>query len=180
MTLVHTIGHSTRSLEEFLGLLRTFAINHVVDVRRFPASRRHPHFARDALAAALAGAGMGYTHEPAMGGFRSPRQDSPHVGWRTPGFRGYADHMESPEFQTALERLIERARAERVAVMCAEATPWRCHRQLIADALVARGAEVIHILGSARGESHALRPGVRVLDGGRRLVYEGEEGDRAL
>lgn len=149
----------------------------LVDVRRFPGSRRHPQFSRDALAASLAGSGIIYIHEPDLGGRRPARPDSPHTAWRVEAFRGYADHMETPEFQAALARLIERGVRETVAILCAEAVPWRCHRRLIADALVAQGIPVRNILGPGRTDAHELDPNARVLPGGR-LVYDGPESDQ--
>jgi uncharacterized protein (DUF488 family) len=171
MPPVLTIGHSTRSLEEFLGLLTENGVRELIDVRRFPGSRRYPHFSRDRLATALGEAGIAYRHEPDLGGHREPRPDSPHTAWRLAAFRGYADHMDAPAFQSALARLRERSAAASCAVMCAEALPERCHRQLLADALVVRGTEVRHILGPARTEAHAVHPAARALAGGR-LVYD--------
>jgi len=169
--VVYTLGHSTLPLDDFLGIVRAHRIATIADVRRFPASRRHPHFARDALAAALARAGVSYVWLPALGGRRPVRPDSPHVGWRVAGFRGYADHMESAEFEADLARLLALARERPTAVLCAEAVPWRCHRQLIADALVARGVEVRHVRGSGPPEPHRLTAFAR-LDG-ERIVYDG-------
>jgi uncharacterized protein (DUF488 family) len=153
---IWTIGHSTRSIEEFFALLTAHEIRCLVDVRRFPASRRHPHFHADVLRASLAEAGIDYEHRVALGGRRSARPDSTNLGWRTAGFRGYADHMQTGEFQRALEELMAYGTKQKTAVMCAEAVPWRCHRQLIADALVARGWTVRHILGPDRSENHRL------------------------
>ena len=164
--MIYTIGHSTRSWAEFLGLLTAHDIAHVVDVRRYPASRRYPQFAGDALAAALADVGIGYEHAPDLGGRRVARRDSVNTAWRSASFRGYADHMETPAFQTALARLLEVGRTGRTAVLCAEAVPWRCHRQLIADALVASGESVAHILTEARLEPHHLSSHARVIGGG--------------
>ncbi|TXF11877.1 DUF488 domain-containing protein [Pelomicrobium methylotrophicum] len=172
MALVYTVGHSTRKLEAFLDLLRQHGIQQLVDVRRFPASRRHPHFAREPLAQALSAAGIGYVHEPALGGWRSPRPGSPNTAWRQKSFQGYADHMDTPEFRAALERVIAAACPRPTAVMCAEITPWRCHRQLIADALVVRGHAVGHIVTAQQTETHRLHPGARALEDGR-LVYAG-------
>jgi uncharacterized protein (DUF488 family) len=181
MPPVLTIGHSTRSGEELLALLAEQEVEALVDVRRFPASRRHPQFSRDALEAALAGAGIQYIHEPDLGGRRAARPGSPHTAWRVEAFRGYADHMETAGFQAALERLIRLSAEKTTAILCAEAVPWRCHRRLISDALVARGIEVRHILGPGRADPHELDPNAQVLDGGRRLVYSGPEGgQRAL
>lgn len=176
----YTIGHSTRTLEEFLALLAAHGIRTVVDVRRYPASRRHPHFAQAALARALGGAGIEYLHEPDLGGRRNARPDSPHTAWKSAGFRGYADHMETPAFQAALERLIVRGNDKEVAILCAEAVPWRCHRQLIADALVARGVPVVHILGPGATRQHELPPFAKVQLDGRRLSYPAPHDQAAL
>jgi uncharacterized protein (DUF488 family) len=138
-------------------------------VRRFPGSRRYPHFGKEALRAALGAADIAYRHEPDLGGRREPRADSPNTAWRVAAFRGYADHMASPEFRAALERLVAE-RAASPAVMCAEAAPWKCHRQLVADALVARGFEVVHLLAPGRREPHALNPAAVAGPGGS-LVY---------
>ena len=173
MPPVFTIGHSTRSSGELLELLAEHGIEVLVDVRRYPGSRRHPQFSRDALAAALAQAHIEYMHEPDLGGRRAARPDSPHVAWRVDAFRGYADHMETPEFQAALERLIALARERRTVILCAEAVPWRCHRRLISDALVAREVEVRHILGPGRADPHEIDANARVENEGRRLVYSG-------
>ncbi len=170
--MVFTVGHSTRPVEQFIALLAENAVDLLVDVRRFPGSRRFPQFGRDALAASLAAAGVTYRHEAGLGGRRTPAPESPNTYWRNAGFRGYADHLATDEARTALERLVNEQGLHRPAVMCAEAVPWRCHRQLIADALVARGIEVRHILSSGRTELHALSAGARVLSGGR-LVYPG-------
>src|SRR6185295_8246212 len=131
---VFTIGHSTRAIEELLELLAEHGVRVLVDVRRYPASRRHPQFSREALAASLARAGIEYVHEPDLGGRRAARPDSQHTAWRVEAFRGYADHMETPEFKAALERLQRRAAETPTAILCAEAVPWRCHRRLISDA----------------------------------------------
>ncbi|HET9708218.1 MAG TPA: DUF488 domain-containing protein [Gemmatimonadales bacterium] len=165
--MVYTIGHSTREFPEFLRLLESQGIGHLVDVRRYPASRRHPQYARAALEEALLAAGIAYTHEQDLGGRRQPRPDSPHSGWRSPSFRGYADYMDTDAFQAALGRLIALASESRTAVMCAEAVPWRCHRQLIADALVARGHDVGHILSETRVDAHRLTPFARIESDGR-------------
>ena len=168
--VVHTLGHSTLALEDFLRLLAAHAIDAIVDVRRFPASRRHPHFAREPLAAALDARGIAYAWLPALGGRRDPKPDSPHVAWRNASFRGYADHMDSAEFQEGLADLLGLARDRRAALMCAEAVPWRCHRQLIADVLVVRGVEVLHITGGGRADAHRLTPFARPE--GTRVVYD--------
>jgi uncharacterized protein (DUF488 family) len=165
--VIYTIGHSTRELDEFLGLLAAHHVTRVVDVRRYPASRRYPEFARDALATALEEAGIRYHHEADLGGRRAARRDSANTAWRSLAFRGYADYMETPEFEGALVRLRDLARARPTAILCAEAVPWRCHRQLIADVLVARGEEVGHILGATRVDPHRLSAHARVLAGGQ-------------
>jgi uncharacterized protein (DUF488 family) len=157
--VIYTVGHSTRPQEELITILKEAGVELLVDVRRFPGSRRHPQFGKEALRAGLAEAAIAYRHEPDLGGRRDPRPDSPNTAWRVAGFRGYADHMASPEFRAALERLIVPA-AGPAAVMCAEAVPWKCHRQLIADALVARGVEVVHLLGAGQRQPHSLNPAV--------------------
>ena len=154
---VLTIGHSTRTIEEFIHLLKTHGATCVLDVRTLPRSRRNPQFNRDTLPASLKEVGIAYTHMAALGGLRRPRPDSINTGWRNPSFRGYADHMQTPEFGASLENLIELAKKQRVALMCAEAVPWRCHRSLIADALIARGVPTEHIISESRREAHALR-----------------------
>ena len=172
--LVLTIGHSTHSLEEFLRFLQAHGVETVVDVRTVPYSRHNPQFNREELANKLAAAGIGYRHLPGLGGWRRPRPDSPHMGLRTPGFRGFADYMDTPEFAEHLENVMELARRQQVALMCAEAVPWRCHRSLIADALLARGVAVEHILGLSRRQPHTLTPGARIA--GSRLTYPRDEG----
>jgi len=143
----------------------------IVDVRRFPASRRYPHFGRDALARALAETGRGYEWIEALGGRRRAAPDSPHVAWRNESFRAYADHMDGQEFRTALDRLVALATERSTAVLCAEAVPWRCHRQLIADALVARGVDVRHVIGPEPAAPHRLSAFARLA--GSRVVYDG-------
>lgn len=161
-----TIGHSTRTEDEFLALLTTHGIRRLVDVRRYPFSRRYPHFNREHLAAGLHNAGILYSHEPGLGGRRSARPDSKNLGWRTAGFRGYADYMETEEFQRALEELMAYGTNKSTVILCAEAVPWRCHRQLIADALLARGWTVRHILLSGRTDVHRLTT-FALIDHGR-------------
>ena len=172
---VYTVGHSNRSASEFLELLRSHGIRRVADVRRFPGSRRNPHFGRDPLQATLAEAGIEYEHVEELGGRRgTPAADSPNTAWRVAAFQAYADRMAEPEWIEAFEALEERCTREPVAVMCSEAVPWRCHRRLIADALVVRGWEVRHILGPGRFRLHELQDFARVLPDGR-LVYPGEQ-----
>lgn len=165
--MVYTIGHSTREFPEFLRLLQSHGIHNLVDVRRYPASRRHPQYARATLEQALGAAGIAYIHEVDLGGRRQPLPDSPNTGWRSQSFRGYADYMDTDAFQAALARLIAHAQQSRTAVMCAEAVPWRCHRQLIADTLLARGHDVLHILSGTRVDAHRLTPFARIESDGR-------------
>jgi uncharacterized protein (DUF488 family) len=170
---VYTIGHSTHELEPFMGLLRRHGIRCLVDVRAFPSSRRVPHFNADPLRRALAEHGTEYRHIPELGGRRRARPESPNSGWRVAGFRAYADHMETAAFESALESLCDGARTAATAVMCAEGPWWRCHRRLIADALLVRGFDVEHI--GPRGEltAHEL-PGFAVVEDGR-LSYPAEQ-----
>ena len=170
MTIL-TVGHSTRSIDDFLALLKAHGVERLVDIRTIPQSRRHPHFGQALLSQALAAAGIGYTHLRDLGGLRKPRPDSVNTAWRHPSFRGYADYMQTPAFAAALDELIALAGGERVAIMCAEAVPWRCHRQLVADALVARGVEAREIESATRTRAHALSPWARVRDG--RVTYPG-------
>ncbi len=150
-TTIYTVGHSTRSAEELLALLREAGVERLADVRAYPTSRRHPQFNRDVLAAWLGEAGIDYRHLPGLGGRRSPVPGSVNGGWREVAFQGYADHMRSPEFQDALAGLEAAARESPTAIMCAEAVWWRCHRRLIADALVTRGWRVEHLgIGEGR------------------------------
>lgn len=164
-----TIGHSTRTADEFIALLRGHAIRELVDVRMIPFSRRNPQFHSETLERELAEAGIPYRSMKSLGGRRKARADSINLGWRNAGFRGYADYMQTPEFWGALEELLDLAAARPTAIMCAEAVPWRCHRSLIADAALVRGWTVRHILSPARADEHALSSSARVLDG--RLFY---------
>ncbi len=141
----------------------------LVDVRTLPASRRMPHFGKAALERSLPARGIAYVHMPELGGLRKPKSDSVNLGWRNPSFRGYADYMQTDEFWSAIDRLRELARARRVAIMCAEAVPWRCHRSLIADALLVRGVEVRDITGVGEPTVHSLTPFARVE--GERITY---------
>jgi uncharacterized protein (DUF488 family) len=159
---IMTIGHSTRTAEAFLSLLEAHGVQAIADVRRIPKSRRHPHFAGEALERILARHGLAYAHFPGLGGLRKGAPDSSNAGWRHPSFRAYADYMGTSEFQQALESLLTFATKFPVAVMCAEAQWWRCHRQLIADALVARGIDVRHIMSAASAPVHELTSFARV------------------
>jgi uncharacterized protein (DUF488 family) len=169
MPTIFTIGHSTRSLDELLGLLRGHDVGIVADVRTVPKSRRHPQFGREALADALGRAELRYLHLPDLGGLRRPRPDSPNAGWRNASFRGYADHLATEEFARGLAELLSLTDEGTVAAMCAEAVPWRCHRSLIADALLIRGRPVEHILGPGPTRPHRLTPFARV--DGQSLTY---------
>jgi uncharacterized protein (DUF488 family) len=164
-----TIGHSTRSFEEFLGLLAREGATHLVDVRAFPTSARYPHFSRPAFDRALIDAGLRYSHLPSLGGRRRGRRDSHNTLWKNASFRAYADYMETREFKDALEDLLKLARLEPTAIMCAEAVPWRCHRLLISDAAVAADCSVLHIL-DAGTEAHRLTSFARVEEG--RVRYD--------
>ncbi len=175
--VLYTVGHSTRTAEEFLALLEAHWVEGVVDVRRYPASRRHPHFGAEPIAAALEGVGIAYRHEPALGGRRSGRADSPNTAWRSAGFRAYADHMASETFGEGLERLARDARVRRTAILCAEAVPWRCHRQLVADALTLRGWSVRHILGPGAARPHEPNEHARLREDGT-VVYPAPEDDQ--
>lgn len=171
---VWTIGHSTRTFEDFLALLHEHRIQLLADVRHVPASAHVPWTNQDSLAASLRAAGLAYEHRLDLGGYRKARPDSTNTGWRNAGFRGYADYMETPEFARALDALIARAKEARTAAMCAEAVPWRCHRGLLSDALVVRGVRVVHILGPGKTQDHALTPFARVKGG--RLTYPAPRG----
>jgi uncharacterized protein (DUF488 family) len=167
------IGHSTRTLETFIPLLQTYEVKQVVDVRTVPRSRHNPQFNRETLPDDLKAAGIGYLHMPGLGGLRRPRPDSTNIGWRNASFRGFADYMETPEFENHLGKLIEFAQLKRVALMCAEALPWRCHRSLIADALEVRGIRVAHILDATHLPPHRMTPFAQV--DGTGLVYPPEK-----
>jgi uncharacterized protein (DUF488 family) len=160
--IVLTIGHSTRTLEEFIGLLQAHGATRVVDVRTVPRSRHNPQFNKASLPRALKKAGLGCVHLPGLGGLRHAKRDSLNVGWRNASFRGYADYMQTPEFELSLEELIGLANQDRIALMCAEAVPWRCHRSLIADALLVRGIRTEDIMSLTRRQVHVLTPFAKV------------------
>jgi uncharacterized protein (DUF488 family) len=162
---IWTIGHSTRSIEEFIALLNESNIKAVADVRRFPGSRRHPQFSQSQLATALADAGMEYFHLPELGGRRAPRRDSPNTAWRNEAFRGYADYMMTADFRAGMKRLLEIARRSRTAILCAEALWWRCHRSLIADELKVEGHTVWNILGPGKVQLHPFTSAARIFNG---------------
>jgi uncharacterized protein (DUF488 family) len=166
---VWTIGHSTRTLAELVTMLRAHDIATLVDVRAVPRSQRHPHFSKDALAESLPQAGIAYVHMPGLGGLRKARPNSSNTGWRTEAFRGYADYMQTDAFARHVDALMAVAKDSRVSIMCAEAEPWRCHRNLLADALVVRDVEVRHIVGGGAVARHSLTPWAQ--RDGTRLSY---------
>jgi uncharacterized protein (DUF488 family) len=166
---VFTVGHSTHTLPEFVRLLRTYGIEGIADIRTVPRSRHNPQFNADTLAPALADAGIAYEALKALGGLRHTRKDSPNLGWRNESFRGYADYMQTEAFEAGLAQLIELSRTARTAIMCAEAVPWRCHRSLVADALLARGIPAVEILSEKGWRLHALTPFAHV--DGTRITY---------
>jgi len=170
--LVVTIGHSTRSLDDFIDLLKTHGVGKVIDVRTVPRSRHNPQFNRDTLPESLRSARIGYKHIPGLGGLRHALRDSPNMGWRNSSFRGFADYMLTEEFEKSLEKLIGLVRRKRICLMCAEAVPWRCHRSLIADALQVRGITVEHIMSKSQPQLHKLTPFARV--DGTRITYPPE------
>ena len=167
--VVLTVGHSTRALEAFIQLLQAHGVKRVLDVRTVPRSRRNPQFNRELLPNSLGQAKIGYTHLKELGGLRHPLPDSLNTGWRNSSFRGFADYMQTPEFAAGLAKLMKFASRAQVALMCAEAVPWRCHRSLIADALVVQGVRVEHILSATRRKEHSLTPFARVE--GTRITY---------
>lgn len=169
---IYTVGHSSRPLDEFVALLSAHGITLLIDVRTMPRSRSNPQFNVDTLPGQLAKARIKYQHLPGLGGLRRPRPGSPNAGWRNRSFQGYADYIQTPEFAENLETVLAAARRETVALMCAEAVPWRCHRSLIADALVVRGIRVDDILSRTRAQEHRLTPWARV--DGTRLTYPPE------
>jgi len=171
--VIHTVGHGNRSIEEFIGLLREARIGYLVDVRAYPASRRHPHFSQEALGETLAEAGVRYVWEgKALGGRRRPGRNSPHVALRNPAFRAFADHMATQDFRDGVTRLAALARTAPAAIMCAERLPWQCHRFLISDYLAARGEQIVHLVGARAQREHRLSAAARLQDGN--LVYDGE------
>jgi uncharacterized protein (DUF488 family) len=177
---IFTIGHSTRPIEEFIELLQSNGVKQLVDIRTIPKSRRNPQFNTESLDASLARASIAYVHMKALGGLRHPRKDSANLGWRNASFRGYADHMQTPEFRAAIDQVIRLAGEKPTALMCAEAVPWRCHRSLVADALSVRGIEMLEIVSSAPPKEHKLTPFAEV--NGTQITYpkEGEAGQLPL
>jgi uncharacterized protein (DUF488 family) len=171
---IYTVGHSTRSLDELVELLKAHGVAGVADVRRFAGSRRLPHFNAENLAGELPRRGLAYVPCPLLGGRRKPSADSVNVGWRNASFRAYADYMQRPQFDEGLERLMDAARATPMAMMCAEAVPWRCHRSLIADALIVRGWTVMDVMSQTKATPHKLTPFARVE--GTTITYPAETG----
>ena len=170
---IWTIGHSTRTIEEFIALLHLQGIRLLADVRRFPGSRRHPQFGQQALSESLAAAGIEYVHFAELGGRRLAQPDSPNTIWRNEAFRGYADYMMTPPFRSGIESLVNLATKKRTAIMCAEALWWRCHRALISDYLKADGKKVLHILGLGKMEEHPFTSAARLVNG--KLSYSAAE-----
>ncbi|MBX7072487.1 MAG: DUF488 domain-containing protein [Pirellulales bacterium] len=168
--MIYTLGHSTRSIDEFADLLLENGVQRVLDVRRFPGSRKFPHFTGDTFQQGLEERGIGYTHLPELGGRRSAGGADEGGYWRNASFRGYAKYMQSPEFRQGMERLLALCDQETCALVCAEAVPWRCHRSLIADWLVAAGHSVTHIMGKGKRQPHTRNPNSRLMPDGT-LVY---------
>jgi uncharacterized protein (DUF488 family) len=171
MDTIYTIGHSTRTIEQFIALLRAHGIEEQVDVRTIPRSRHNPQFGEEELEVSLLQAGIAYTHLGKLGGLRHASKDSVNLGWQNTSFRGFADYMATPEFQTGLDELKAMAEKKRVAIMCAEAVPWRCHRSLIADALTIQGWQVLHIQSRKTASPHELTSFIKVQDG--KITYPG-------
>jgi uncharacterized protein (DUF488 family) len=172
LPVVFTIGHSTHPLDEFVGLLRAHGVTRVVDVRTVPRSFHNPQFNKTSLPRSFKRAGLGYVHMPGLGGLRHAKRDSINMGWRNASFRGYADYMQTAAFEESLNKLIQLANQDRIALMCAEAVPWRCHRSLIADALLIRGIRTEDIMTSSRSPVHTLTPFAEVR--GALLTYPAE------
>lgn len=166
---IFTVGHSTLPIDRFIAVLKSCGIERLVDIRTIPRSRRNPQFESPALAGSLRSAGIEYSHLPGLGGLRRSRKDSLNTGWRNESFRGYADYMQTQAFKRELETLIDLSREKRVAIMCAEAVPWRCHRSLVSDALIARGIPVIDIFSGGDSRPHKLTAFARV--NGTQITY---------
>ena len=168
---IWTVGHSTRTAQDFNQILKSHKIATLVDVRSFPGSRRYPHFNREELLRSLLSSGVDYHHLPSLGGRRSSTRDSKNTAWKNASFRAYADHMESVEFKNGIKELLQISAQKRTTIMCAEALWWRCHRSLISDYLKASGIEVIHVADERRTEAHPYTTAARIVKG--RLSYEG-------
>jgi uncharacterized protein (DUF488 family) len=174
--VIRTVGHSTRPVEALIEILKAHGVERLIDVRAVPKSRHNPQYSREALERSLRETGIGYEHMKGLGGLRHPRKDSPNTGWRNESFRGYADYMGTPEFEAALAALLVAAAHERVAILCAEAVPWRCHRSLISDALTARGYRVEHIMSVSKSAPHTMTPFARVE--GTSVTYPADAQER--
>lgn len=170
---IFTIGHSTLPIDQFVAILKTYGIQRLVDIRTIPRSRHNPQFNSDALGHSLKQAGVEYLSMPALGGLRHAHKDSPNTGWRNKSFRGYADYMQSRTFHDALKSLIQMGRQKRTAIMCAEAVPWRCHRSLVADALLVEGVSAVEILSEGNYRVHKLTPFARIESG--QITYPPEQ-----
>ncbi len=168
---IWTVGHSNRSADEFAALLQGHQIEKLIDIRTAPRSRHNPQFNRDELPRTLLARGIGYLHMPGLGGLRHPQKDSANTAWKNDSFRGYADYMQTAQFEASLLELIELAQRERTVIMCAEAVPWRCHRSLVADSLTARGVEVRHILSPSSVKPHSFTSFAHVI--GDQVTYPG-------
>jgi uncharacterized protein (DUF488 family) len=171
-----TVGHSTHPIEVFLAILHAHGVREIADVRTIPKSRTNPQFGADALKRSLEAEGISYRHIPSLGGLRHPRKDSPNDGWRNVSFRGYADHMQTEEFALGIDELLDVATVHRVAVMCAEAVPWRCHRSLIGDALLVRGVRVLDLMDDHTATPHSLTRFAKV--DGFEITYPTEADDQ--
>ena len=176
--IIFTIGHSTKPIEEFIALLQSNGVKSVLDIRTIPRSRRNPQFNSEALEASLGAAGIDYLHLKALGGLRHAKKGSVNLGWRNASFRGYADYMQTEDFESGLERAIRISQEKQCALMCAEAVPWRCHRSLVADALTTRGISVEHILSGSKRRPHEMTPFARVH--GTEITYPSEKGQSAM
>jgi uncharacterized protein (DUF488 family) len=171
---IYTIGHSTRPIDELIDLLRPVGVEVLIDIRTIPESRKNPQFGQQSLERSLLAAGIEYRHMKSLGGLRKPARDSINTAWRNASFRGYADYMQTEEFARAVDELIAAGTDKRVAIMCAEAVPWRCHRALVSDALLVRGAEVVDIIAAKSSKPHTLTRFARVV--GRSITYPADEG----
>lgn len=169
---IFTIGHSTRPIDEFISILKALDIKLVADVRTIPKSRHNPQFNSDELAKSLKNSGLDYVHIAGLGGLRHPKKDSPNTAWKNDSFRGFADYMQTEDFEKGLAELLERAEKQQTVVLCAEAVPWHCHRSLIGDALLARGIRVVDIISESTRREHALTAWAKV--NGEKVTYPGE------
>jgi len=169
--MILTIGHSVHPIEEFLELLAAHGVEQLIDVRTIPKSRRNPQFNQDALAETLHRAHIRYQHMPGLGGLRHPHKDSINTAWQNASFRGYADYMQTPAFEESLNKLVQASTESSTVIMCAEAVPWRCHRSLISDALLARGVQVEHIMSKTQRKPHVFTPFARIV--GKEVTYPG-------